>query len=109
MRIANRVVFHRAQPKPLRGVVGGLLQPPVVEHQRLGLAVFQEQLAVVSAGKPARDLMTDRIAVEIGAVEQGSSRVHEGSNADCSCRPRELSGVTTRGSGELSKKPVRGP
>ena len=78
MRIADRVVLDRAQPKPLRGVVGGLLQPPIVEHQRLGLAVFQEQLAVVRPLQPARHLMADGIAVEIGAVEQGGCGGHGG-------------------------------
>src|SRR5882757_10751207 len=71
MRIADRVVLDRAQAKTLRGVVGRLLQPPIVEHQRFGLAVFQEQFAVVGAGKPARELAANLVAVEIGAVEQG--------------------------------------
>ena len=59
MRVADRVVLDRAQAKTLRGVVGRLLQPPIVEHQRFGLAVFQEQLAVVGARQPARDLEAD--------------------------------------------------
>ena len=71
MRVADRVILHRAQAKTLRGVIGRLLQPAIVEHQRFGLAVFQEQLAVVGAGKPPRDLMAHGIAVEVGAVEQG--------------------------------------
>ena len=71
MRVADRVVLDRAQAKPLRGVVGRLLQPAIVEHQRFGLAVFQEQFAVVGAREPPRDLVADGIAVEIGAVEQG--------------------------------------
>src|SRR5215212_5388767 len=82
MRVADRILLHRAQAKTLRGVVGGLLQPAIVEHQRLGLAVLQEQLAIVSAGKGARDLMPHGIAVEVGAVEQGGRGVHEGSNAE---------------------------
>ncbi|MGY4484644.1 hypothetical protein ACVWWR_003835 [Bradyrhizobium sp. LM3.2] len=71
MRIADRVVLDGAQPKALRSVVGRLLQPPVVEHQRFGLAIFQEQFAVVGTGKPARELVANLVAVEIGAVEQG--------------------------------------
>src|SRR5215212_10910548 len=82
MRVADSIVLYRAQPKTLRGVVGGLLQPAIVEHQRLGLAVLQEQLARVSAGKRARDLMPHGVAVEVGAIEQGGRRVHEGSNAE---------------------------
>ena len=71
MRIADRVVLDRAQAEPLRGVVGRLLQPAIVEPQRFGLAIFQKQLAVVGAREPPRDLAADGIAVEIGAVEEG--------------------------------------
>ena len=71
MGVADRVVLDRAQAEALRGVVGRLLQPAIVEHQRFGLAVFQEQLAVVGARKPARDLVAHLVAVEVGAVEQG--------------------------------------
>ena len=87
MRIADRVVLHRAQAKTLRGVIGRLLQPPIVEHQRFGLAIFQEQFAIVGARKPPRDLAADGIAVEIGAIEQGGRGEigHAGSGAK-SCR-----------------------
>jgi hypothetical protein len=78
MRIADRVILDCAKPKSLRGVVGGLLQPSIVEHQRFGLAVFQEQFAIVGALQPSRHLMTDGIAVEIGAVEQGGGGGHGG-------------------------------
>src|ERR1700731_321948 len=84
MCVADRVILHRAKSKTLRGGVGRLLQPAVIKHQRFGLAVFQEQLAVVGALQPARDLMAHGIAVEIGAVEQGGCRWigHENSGAD---------------------------
>ncbi len=83
MRIADRIVLYRAQAKPLRGVVGRLFQPAIVEHQRFGLAIFEEQFAVVGAVKPARDFMADLVAVEIGAVEQGGcGRIsHENSSS----------------------------
>ena len=71
MRIADRIVLDRAQAKPLAGVVGRLLQPPIVEAQRFGLAIFQKQLAIVGPLQPPRDLASDGIAVEIGAVEKG--------------------------------------
>jgi hypothetical protein len=71
MRIADRIVLHRAQAKTLVGVVGRLLQAPIVKTERFGLTVFQKQLAIVGAQKPPRDLASDGIAVEIGAVEQG--------------------------------------
>ena len=70
MRIADRLALHGAQPEPLRGVVGRLLQPAVVEHQRLGLAVFEEQLAVVGAFEAAAQKFGDACTVERGAVEQ---------------------------------------
>ena len=70
MGIADRIVLYRAQAKALRRVVGRLLQPAIIEHQRFGLAVFQEQFAVIGAGQAARDFMADGIPVEIGAIEQ---------------------------------------
>jgi hypothetical protein len=71
MRVADRIVLDGAQAKALARVVGRLLEPSVVEHQRFGLAVFEEQFAVVGSRKPARDLLANLVAVEIGAVEQG--------------------------------------
>ena len=56
MRVADRVILDRAQAEPLAGVIGRLLEPAIVEHQRFGLGIFEEQLAVVGAGKPAGDL-----------------------------------------------------
>ena len=60
MRIADRLAFHGAQAEPLRGVVGRLLQAAVVERQRLGLAVFEEQLAVVGAFQAALEQASRR-------------------------------------------------
>ena len=72
MRIADRLALDGAQPEPLRGVVGRLLEAAVVEHQRLGLAVFEEQLAVVGAFEAARQMqLRGARAVEAGAVERG--------------------------------------
>ena len=70
MRIADRLVLHGAQAEALRGVVGRLLQPAVVEHQRLGLAVFEEQLAVVGAFEAALEQALGAALVEAGAVDQ---------------------------------------
>ena len=55
MRIADRLVLDGAQPETLRGVVGRLLEPAVVERQHLGLAVFEKQFAVIGAVEAARD------------------------------------------------------
>src|SRR5262249_19768673 len=79
-----------AQAKTLAGIVGRLLQPAVVEHQCFGLAVFQEQFAVVGAGEPAPDLVPDGVAVEIGSVEQG------GGGGDCH-RPVPWEGPLSEG------------
>ena len=63
--------FDRAKAEALRSVIRRLLQPPVVEHQRFGLPIFQEQFAIVGPRKPPRQFAADGIAVKIGAVEQG--------------------------------------
>jgi hypothetical protein len=68
MGIADRVILYRAKSETLRGIVSRLFQPAIVEHQRFGLAVFQEEFAVIGAGKSPRNLAAYRIAVEIGAV-----------------------------------------
>ena len=75
MRVTDRLAFHGAQAEALRGVVGRLLQPAVVEHQRLGLPVFEEQLAVIGAFKPAAEQFCHASAIELCAVEQGGRRV----------------------------------
>src|SRR5439155_13599870 len=90
MRIADRIVLHRAQAESLRSVVGGLLQPPIVKTQRFGLAIFQKQLAVVGPLKPPRDLASDGIAVEVGAVEKGGrGEVGHWRSGANRCRPCE--------------------
>ena len=71
VRIADRFVLHGAQAKTLRGVIGRLLEPAIVERQRFGLAIFQEQLAVVGAVQAMTDQLAHFSAVEPGAVDQG--------------------------------------
>ena len=68
--IADRFIFHRTQAKTLRGVIRRLLEPPVVERERFGLAVFEEQFAVVGALEPAADQLTHLGAVEARSVDQ---------------------------------------
>ena len=90
MGVADGVILHGAQAEALRGVVGRLFQPAIVEHQRFGLAVFQKQFAVVGAGQAPRQFVANGIAVEVGAVEQGGCGGigHEDSSqGSCSCRP----------------------
>ncbi len=77
VRIADRFVLDRAQAETLRRVIGRLLESAIVEHERFGLLVFQEQFAVVGAVEPARQRLADRVAVEPGAVDQrGEGGVH---------------------------------
>ena len=75
MRIADRLVLDRAQPEALRGVVGRLLQAAIVEQQRLRLAVFEKQFAVVRAFKAALDQAGHFAAVESAAVDQRGNRL----------------------------------
>jgi len=70
MGVAHGLVLDRAQAKSLIGVVGGLLEPPVVEHEHLGLGVFEIELAVVGAFEAAREVSAGVLAVEAGTVEK---------------------------------------
>ena len=71
--IADRLVLHRAQAETLRGVVGRLLEAAIVEHQHFGLAIFQEQFAVVGAVQAAPDQLANLGFVEPGAVDKGGN------------------------------------
>ena len=53
----------------LRGVEGGTLDLAVIERNALGLAVFEEKLAVVHAGEGVPDPRLDASAVHAGAVD----------------------------------------
>ena len=46
MGVAGGFVGDGAQAKPLRRVERGALDPPVVERDALGLAVFEKELAL---------------------------------------------------------------
>ena len=72
--IAHGLVLDGAQPEALRGVVGGLLEPPVVETQHLGLAVFEEKLAVIGAFEAADEMAAGIVTVEAGTIEQREGR-----------------------------------
>ena len=83
MGIADRLVLHGAQAEALGGVVGRLLEPAVVEHQHLGLAVFEEQFAVVGAFEAAVDQLADADAVEAGAVDEGGGGLSHALSFGC--------------------------
>ena len=71
VRIADRLALHGAQAEALRGVVGRLLQAPVVEDQRLRLLVFEEQFTVVGAFEAPAEQLANLALVEARAVDQG--------------------------------------
>ena len=70
MRIADRLVLHRAQSESLHRVVGRLLEAAVVEHQGFGLAIFEEQFAIIGAFKPASDDLAHLAAIKSGTVDK---------------------------------------
>src|SRR5262245_18480053 len=74
MGVADRLVLDRAQPEALVGVVGRLLEPSVVEHQHLGLGVFEVELAFVSALEAAYEMSARIVPVEAGTVEKRQGR-----------------------------------
>ncbi len=78
MRVADRLVLDGAEPEPLRRIVGRLLQAAVVEHQHLGLAIFEKQLAIVGAVEAARNDLGEPRPVQPGAVDQGGGGMAHG-------------------------------
>ena len=68
MGVAGRLAGHRAQAEALGGVEAGGLEVAVVVGERLGLAVFQEQLAVLGAGKGIVDQALQAALVQVGTV-----------------------------------------
>src|SRR5262249_30685585 len=74
MGIADRLAFDGAQPEALGGVEGRLLEPAVVEHQRLALPILEIELTVVGPGKAVRQVALHAGAIEIGAVDERIER-----------------------------------
>jgi hypothetical protein len=70
MGIARALVEDGAQAEALGGVVGGTLEPAIVEGQRLGLAEFEEELAVIRTLERIGNDGLDALAVETGAGEE---------------------------------------
>ena len=78
MCVADRLALHGTQAEALRGVVGRLLEAAIVEHQHLGLAVFQKQLAIVCAFKAALEQRLGAALVEAAAGNQAQGRIGHG-------------------------------
>jgi hypothetical protein len=70
MGIAGGLAGDGAQAKALGGVEAGRLQNAVVEAEALGLAVFEEQLAVVGAAQGIVDQAFQPCPVEAGPLEE---------------------------------------
>jgi len=50
MGISRHVAPHGAQPEPLGRVIRRRLDPPVIQHDRLGPAAFKEEFPVIRPG-----------------------------------------------------------
>ena len=70
MGIAGRFAGDGAQPEALGGVEGGAFDAAVVERDAFGLAVFEEELAIVHAGERFADERLDPAALHPGAGEE---------------------------------------
>jgi hypothetical protein len=74
MRIAHRLALYRSQSKTLCGVKGRLFQPAVIEHQHLGLLIFEKHLAIVGAVQRAIQMPADLRGIDARAVDKRSRR-----------------------------------
>ena len=62
--VTGRFAAYRAQAETLAGVEIRNLKPTVIERETLGLAIFEEQFAVVGAVQRLIDQTADTGAVE---------------------------------------------
>src|SRR6201987_6259350 len=69
VRSARRLVLHRTQAEALRSVVSRLFEPAIIEGQSFGLAIFEEQFAVIGAVEPARNDFCEPWPVKPGPVD----------------------------------------
>lgn len=70
MRITHRLVLDGPEAEPLVGVVGRLLEPPIVEDEHLGLGIFEIELAIIGAFEAAGQVSARCLAIEAGAIEE---------------------------------------
>ena len=88
MGIADAFARYGAQAETLARIEGGALQSAVVEGQRLALAIFEEQLAVIGPGERVVDLASQGGQVETSAVEEQRVSLGEGAHGGISGRLR---------------------
>ncbi|MNE72320.1 hypothetical protein D3C80_1682480 [compost metagenome] len=68
MGVSNGLAGNGAQAKTLVGIEGAALQAAVIEGQRFGLRMFDEQLAIVCAGERFRDQLAQLRLVAIEEI-----------------------------------------
>jgi hypothetical protein len=64
----------------LVGIVGRLLEPPIVEDEHLGLGIFEIEFAVIGAFKAAGQVSTRCLAIEADTIEERRGLCGHGSN-----------------------------
>jgi hypothetical protein len=69
--VAGGLARHDPQAKALGGVIGGGLQPPVVEDQALAFGPLQKQFAIVGAGQGRLQDGQGFVGSDAGGVEDG--------------------------------------
>jgi hypothetical protein len=70
MGIANGILFDGAQPEPLIGIVGCLLEAPIIKDERLGLGIFKIKFAVIGPLNGVREMAARVAAVYSGALKE---------------------------------------
>ena len=70
MRNAGDLTRHRPQAEALGGIEAGALQMPIVEDEAFGLAVFQEQLAVVGLRQRLADDAVEPLPIKFQMIEE---------------------------------------
>ncbi len=70
MGVPGGFVGNDAQAEPLAGIEAGRLEPAVVPTEALGLAIFQEQLTIVSARQGIVDDVLHTRFVQSSLVEE---------------------------------------
>jgi len=78
MGIAGGLARHDPQTEPFGGVIGGGLQPPVVEHQRFAFGAFEVKLPVVGPGQGSLENRQGFVGCDVNAVEEGGRRNMQG-------------------------------
>jgi hypothetical protein len=85
MGVGRCFAADRAQAEAVVNVETGGAQLAVIEHEVLGLAIFEKQLAVIGVGQRALGQRNGAIAGQVGTgVEQVVGRWLAGHGADAS-------------------------